>query len=84
MPGEKDQSGTTSLTNSEVKTMAIATHPNEAGQSGTQFGKNYLKDYLKIGLSKSTEVPEAPPAKQKELHFQKDSRKNNKAIRVSF
>lgn len=84
MFGDKDQSGTTSLTDSEVVTLEMATHPNEAGQLGTRSGKNYLKDDSKVGPTKSVDALEAPPAKQKELHFQKDSKMDIEAIGVPF
>lgn len=62
----------------------MATHLNEAEQSDTWSRKSYLKDYSKVGPSKSLEAPGAPPAKQKELSFKKDLRKDNEAIGVPF
>lgn len=49
MLSEKDQSGITLLTDLEVETTTIVTHLNEAGQSGTWSGKNYLNDIRMLG-----------------------------------
>lgn len=46
-----DQSKITKLTDSEIETTTITTHPDEAGPSSTQSSKNYLKDYTRLGLS---------------------------------
>lgn len=83
--GEKDQSGTTPPTNSGIETTTMATRPNEAGLSDTQFRKNYLKDCSKVGpISNSAEAPGVSPTKQKELPYQKDSKNDSVTIGVSF
>lgn len=84
MLSKKDQSGNISLTNSEVKIIAMTTNHNEVEQSGTLSGNNYLKDYLKVRPSKSAEVPEALLTKQKELCYQKDLEMDSEAMDVPF
>lgn len=76
--GARDQPEITALMNLETEMTAMATHPNDAGLSGTWSDKNYLNDYWRLWPSKSVEASGESP------RFQKNSNKDSKATGVLF
>lgn len=71
---KKNQTEISTLTDLEAEITIIATHPEETGLSCTRSGKNYVKDYSKVGPCKYIEIYRELSAKQKELHLQKNSK----------
>lgn len=63
---------------------ALATHPDEAGPSGTRSGKSYLKNYSKSRPNESTIANEESSSKQKELRVQKGPKKDSETASASF
>lgn len=72
------------LTDSVVEMTTLATHLNEVGLSGTRSHKSYHKYYSKVGSSKSIAASEELTTRQKELSFQKGSKKDSEATGTSF
>lgn len=80
---KEEHANVNALIELEGKAMAMATHEDEASPSGIRSGKTYLKAYSKVGLNKYMELSEKP-ARQKELRFQKNSKKDTKAMGTPF
>lgn len=80
---KEEHSNINTLTKSDDKAIIMATHLDEAGPSGTRFGKTYLKYYSKVEHNKSIEVS-GEPTKLKELYFQKNPKQNSEATSTSF
>lgn len=72
------------MTYSETEMTAMATHSNEASPSGTWSGKSYLKNYSNVGPDEPEAMSEDSSMKQKELRFQKDSKKDSKGTCTPF
>lgn len=67
--GEREQSKIAILTDSKAEMTTMTTHPDKERPSDTKFCKNYLKDYSRIGPSKSLEAFVEHLLSKKKLYF---------------
>lgn len=66
---------------SEEEAIPLATHHDESDPACTRSRKIYLKNYSKVGLNKGAQ---GEPGRQKELHFQKNARKDDEEKATPF